>query len=115
MKLILAIIQPDRLEAVKVALAEVEVFRLTVMDVQGIGPERPGHEQPHGLRDTLHFVRKVQLMVGVNDTFLERTLEAIRKGVHSGDESQITDDKIYVIPLDDCIRIRTGERGGEAI
>ncbi len=112
MKLIVAIIQPNRLEAVKAALAEVEVFRLTVMDVQGFGRQRGQTEVYRGHEFTVNLLRKVQLMIGVNEDFVEPTIEAIIRGGRTG---QIGDGKIFVLPLEDCIRIRTGERGGEAI
>jgi nitrogen regulatory protein P-II 2 len=115
MKLIIAIIQPNRLEAVKAALAEVEVFRLTVMDVQGFGRQRGQTEAFRGHEFSVNLVRKVQLMIGVNDEFLEPTVDAILKGARSGPSGEIGDGKIFVLPLEDCIRIRTGERGGEAI
>jgi nitrogen regulatory protein P-II 2 len=115
MKLIIAIIQPHRLEAVKQALADVEVFRLTVMDVQGFGRQRGQTEAYRGHEVSVNFLRKVQLMIGVNDAFLEPTIDAILKGGRTGPAGEIGDGKIFVLPLEDCIRIRTGERGGEAI
>ncbi len=115
MKLVIAIIQPDRLEAVKQALADVEVFRLTVMDVQGFGRQRGHAEVFRGHEVSVNLVRKVQLMIAVNDNFLEPTIEAILKGGRTGPSGQLGDGKIFVLPLEDCIRIRTGERGGEAI
>ena len=115
MKLIIAIIQPDRLEAVKQALAEVEVFRLTVMDVQGFGRQRGHAEVYRGHELSMNLVRKVQLMIAVNDAFLEVTVAAIQKGGRSGPTGELGDGKIFVLPLEDCVRIRTGERGGEAI
>lgn len=115
MKLIIAIIQPHRLEAVKQALAEVEVFRLTVMDVQGFGRERAQAEVYRGHELSVNLARKVQLLIAVNDAFLEPTINAILKGGRTGPTGEIGDGKIFVLPLEDCIRIRTGERGGEAI
>ena len=115
MKLIIAVIQPSRLEAVKQALADVEVFRLTVMDVQGFGRQRGHTEVYRGHEFAVNLVRKVQLMIGVNDAFLEPTIDAILKGGRSGPSGEVGDGKIFVLPLEDCIRIRTGERGGEAI
>jgi nitrogen regulatory protein P-II 1 len=115
MKLIIAIIQPHRLEAVKAALAEVEVFRLTVMDVQGFGRQKGHSEAYRGHEFSINLLRKVQLMIGVNDEFLEPTIEAVLRGARTGQTGEIGDGKIFVLPLEDCIRIRTGERGGEAI
>jgi nitrogen regulatory protein P-II 2 len=115
MKLIIAIIQPSRLEAVKAALTEVEVFRLTVMDVQGFGRQKGHTEVYRGHEFTVNLLRKVQLQIAVNDDFVEPTVNAIIKGGRSGDTGNIGDGKIFVLPLEDCIRIRTGERGKEAI
>ena len=115
MKLIIAIIQPTRLEAVKAALTEVEVFRLTVMDVQGFGRQK-GHTEVYREHEiAVNLLRKVQLQIAVNDQFVEPTVNAIIKGGRTGASGEIGDGKIFVLPLDDCIRIRTGERGGEAI
>lgn len=115
MKLIIAIIQPDRLEAVKTALADVEVFRLTVMDVQGFGRQRGETEVYRGGEFTVNLVRKVQLMIGVNEEFLQPTIDAIMSAGRTGSSGQIGDGKIFILPLEDCIRIRTGERGHDAI
>jgi nitrogen regulatory protein P-II 1 len=115
MKLIIAIIQPNRLEAVKAALAEAEVFRLTVMDVQGFGRQRGHTEVYRGHELTVNLVRKVQLTIAVNEEFLEPAIDAILKGGRTGTSGEVGDGKIFVLPLEDCIRIRTGERGGEAI
>jgi len=115
MKLIIAVIQPNRLEAVKQALADVEVFRLTVMDVQGFGRQKGHSELYRGHEVTVNLVRKVQLMIAVNEAFLQPTIDAIIKGGRSGATGEVGDGKIFVLPLEDCIRIRTGERGGEAI
>jgi nitrogen regulatory protein P-II 2 len=115
MKLIIAIIQPNRLEAVKAALAEAEVFRLTVMDVQGFGRQRGQTEVYRGHELTVNLLRKVQLMIAVNEEFLEPTIDALIRGGRTGTNGEIGDGKIFVLPLEDCIRIRTGERGPEAI
>ncbi len=115
MKLIVAIIKPDRLEAVKTALGDVDVYRLTVMDVQGFGRQRGQTEVYRGHEFTIDLLRKVQLMIAVNDEFLERTIEAVVRGGRKGEEGEIGDGKIFVLPMEDCIRIRTGERGPEAI
>ena len=115
MKLIIAIIQPSKLEAVKAALTEVEVFRLTVMDVQGFGRQKGHTELYRGHEFSVNLLRKVQLQIAVNEEFVEPTIQAIIKGGKSGAQGEIGDGKIFVLPMDDCIRIRTGERGSEAI
>lgn len=115
MKLIIAIIQPDNLESVKNALTEVEVFRLTIMDCQGFGRQQ-GKSELYGADEfAINLRRKVQLQIAVNEEFVEPTIEAIMQGGRSGDNGAIGDGKIFVIPMDDCVRIRTGERGPDAI
>lgn len=114
MKLVIAIVPPDRLEAVKAALAEAEVFRLTVMDVQGSGRDQLTAASRTGDVASGLF-RKVQLMIGVNDDFLEPTVNAIMKACKPTAPGQTGNGKIFILPLEDCIRIRTGERGPSAI
>jgi nitrogen regulatory protein P-II 2 len=115
MKLIIAIVQPSKLESIKAALTEVEVFRLTVMDCQGFGRQKGQTEVYRGHEFTVNLLRKVQLQIAVNEEFVEPTIEAIVKGGRTGEKGEIGDGKIFVLPLDDCIRIRTGERGSDAI
>jgi len=115
MKLILAIIQPSKLEAVKEALNKVEVFRLTIVDVQGFGRQKGQTETYRGHELTVNLVRKVQLQIAVNEDFVEPTVNAIIEAGRSSPEGRIGDGKIFILPLEDCIRIRTGERGPEAI
>jgi nitrogen regulatory protein P-II 2 len=114
-KLIIAIIQPSKLERVKQALSEVEVFRLTVLDVQGFGRQRGHAETYRGHEIAVNLLRKVQLQIAVNDDFVEPTIAAIIQGGRSGDRGEIGDGKIFVLPMDQCVRIRTGEKGREAI
>src|SRR5436309_14681608 len=115
MKLIIAVIQPTKLEAVKEALSQVEVFRLTVMDVQGFGRQKGHTELYRGHEFTVNLLRKVELQIAVNEDFVEPTVNAIIKRGRTGEKGEIGDGKIFVLPLEDCIRIRTGERGSEAI
>ena len=115
MKLIVAIIQPHRLESVKRALGQVDVVRLTIMDCQGCGPQQGKSEQYGAGELAINFQRKVQLQIAVNEEFVEPTISAIQDGGRSGESGEIGDGKIFVLPLDDCIRIRTGERGAAAI
>ena len=115
MKLILAIIQPAKLEAVKEALSQVEVFRMTIVDVLGFGRQKGHTEVYRGHELTVNLVRKVQLQIAVNEDFVEPTVNAILEAGRTGAEGRIGDGKIFILPLEDCIRIRTGERGPEAI
>ncbi len=115
MKLILAIIKPDKLDLVKEALNRVEVFRLTVVDVQGFGRQKGQSEIYRGHELTVNMMRKVQLQIAVNEDFVEPTVAAIVEAARTGAEGRIGDGKIFILPLEDCVRIRTGERGPEAI
>ena len=115
MKYITAIVQPSRLEAVKDELSKVEVFRLTVSDAQGIGRQKGHTEIYRGHEHQVNLINKVKLEIAVNDEFVEATVEAIIRGGRTGEEGKIGDGKIFIQPLEDCVRIRTGERGGEAI
>ncbi len=115
MKLIIAIVQPTRLEEVKEALTEVEVFRLTVLDCLGFGRQKGQKSAFRGQDMSINLLRKVQLQIAVNDEFVEPTINAIMKGARTGEKGQIGDGKVFVLPMEDCVLIRTGERGPEAI
>lgn len=115
MKYIIAIVQPSRLEAVKEALSKVEVFRLTVSDVQGLGRQKGHTEVYRGHEYQVSLIRKVKLEIAVNEEFVEPTVNAIMDAGRTGSEGKIGDGKIFVLPVEDVIRIRTGERGPEAI
>jgi nitrogen regulatory protein P-II 2 len=115
MKLIIAIIQPHQLESVQKALTSVEVYRLTVAEVQGFGRQLGFTEVYRGTEFKVNLLRKIQLENAVNDNFVDMTIDAIIAGGRTGPEGRIGDGKIFVIPLEECIRIRTGERGSDAI
>lgn len=115
MKYIVAIIQPSRLEAVKEALSKVEVFRLTVSDVQGLGRQKGHTEVYRGHEYQVNLLRKVKLEIAVNEEFVQPTVDAIISGGRTGEEGKIGDGKIFILPLEEVVRIRTGERGSEAI
>jgi len=112
MKLIIAIIKPDRLEAVKQELYKAEVNLITVSEVLGHGRQMGVTEVYRGVKEMGNLLRKVQLLIAVNDNFVEPTIKAIVAGGKTG---EIGDGKIFVLPLEDCVRIRTEERGGHAI
>jgi len=112
MKLIIAIIKPDRLEAVKQELYKAEVNLITVSEVLGHGRQMGVTEVYRGVKEMGNLLRKVQLLIAVNDNFVEPTIKAIIAGGKTG---EIGDGKIFVLPLEDCVRIRTEERGGHAI
>ncbi len=112
MKLVIAIIQPHKLEEVKEELYKAEVNLLTVSEVMGHGRQMGVAEVYRGHKETGNLLRKIRLEIAVNDNFLEPTIKAIVKGAKSGETG---DGKIFVMDLKECIRIRTEERGGTAI
>jgi nitrogen regulatory protein P-II 1 len=115
MKYIIAIIQPTRVEAVKEALSKIEVFRLTVSDVQGIGRQKGHTETDRGHEYKINFIRKVKLEIAVEDMYQEQTIHAIANAARTGTDGKIGDGKIFILPMDDVMRISSGERGPEAI
>jgi nitrogen regulatory protein P-II 1 len=112
MKLIIAYIQPEKLNDVKKALYEAEVFKMSVTNALGCGQQMGFHESYRGVDIEVNLLKKVRLEVAVNDNFVKQTAEAISKGARSG---QIGDGKIFILDLPECIRIRTGETGNEAV
>lgn len=112
MKLIIAIIQPHRLEEVKEALYKEKVGLITVSEVLGHGRQKGITEFYRGAKETGNLLRKVRLEIAVNEDFIEPTIKAIIKGART---DAIGDGKIFVLDLKECVRIRTGERGGAAI
>ncbi len=113
MKLITAIIRENRLDQVREALIEEEVYRITVTRVSGRG-QQVSDEMYRGKKITPSLIPKVRLDIAVNEEWVERAISAILKSARSNGGA-IGDGKIFVTPLLECIRIRTGERGGEAI
>jgi len=112
MKLIIAIIKPERLEAVRDALYKADVNLMTVNEVLGHGRQMGVTEVYRGAKEMGNLLRKIRLEIAVNENFVEPTINAIMKG---GRTEETGDGKIFVLDLPDCIRIRTGERGGDAI
>ena len=112
MKLVVAIIQPHRLEEVKQELYAAQVNLITVSEVLGHGRQVGVDEFYRGVRETGNLLRKIRLEIAVNESFVEPTIKAIIKGSRTG---KIGDGKIFVMDLSRCIRIRTGEEGTGAI
>ncbi|MCK9431827.1 MAG: P-II family nitrogen regulator [Candidatus Omnitrophica bacterium] len=112
MKLIIAIIQPHRLEDVKEELYRSNVNLLTVSEVLGHGRQKGVTEVYRGAKETGNLLRKVRLEIAVNDDYLEAAVKAIVKGAKTGETG---DGKIFVLDLKECVRIRTEERGNIAI
>jgi nitrogen regulatory protein P-II 1 len=112
MKLIIAYIQPEQLNEVKQSLYEKEVYKMSVTNAMGCGQQKGYHETYRGADIEVNLLKKVRVEIAVNDEYLETTIEAIIAGARTGN---IGDGKIFVLDLPDCIRIRTGEKGPEAI
>lgn len=112
MKLIIAMIQPHKLPDVKKALYEADVFKMTVTNALGCGQQKGFTETYRGVVHEVNLLKKIRLEIAVNKDFVEPTIKAIMKGAKSG---KIGDGKIFVLDLPECVRIRTGERGNEAI
>ncbi|MBF0594650.1 MAG: P-II family nitrogen regulator [Candidatus Omnitrophica bacterium] len=112
MKMIVAIIQPSRLDDVKEELYKVDVNLITVSEVLGHGRQKGVTEVYRGAKEMGNLLRKIRIDIAVNDTFVETAVKAIVKGAKTGETG---DGKIFILPLDQCIRIRTEERGGLAI
>ena len=113
MKLITAIIQPDKLDEVREALISAEITRITVSRVTG-HVRQVEEELYRGQKIAPTLIPKVRLDIACNDEFVEITCDVIIRAVKKGG-GKIGDGKIFIMPLEECIRIRTGERGGEAI
>jgi len=112
MKLIIAMIQPHKLPDVKKALFEADVHKMTVTNALGCGQQKGFTDTYRGVIHEVNLLKKVKLEIAVNEDFVRPTLEAIIKGARSG---KIGDGKIFVLDMPECIRIRTGEKGGKAI
>ena len=112
MKLIIAIIQPHKLEDVLKELEKAEIHLRTVSDVLGCGRQKGRTEVYRGRKETGGLLKKVRLEIAVNEEFVQPTIKAITAAAKTG---TIGDGKIFVVDLVECIRIRTGEKGKEAI
>jgi nitrogen regulatory protein P-II 1 len=112
MKLIIAIIQPHKLEDVLNELDKKEIYLRTVSQVLGCGRQKGRTEIYRGRKETGNLLKKVRLEIAVNENFVQHAIDAITQGAKTGKKG---DGKIFVLDLSQCIRIRTGETGGEAI
>lgn len=112
MKLIIAYIQPDKLNDVKQALYKAKVFKMSVTNALGCGQQMGYHESYRGVDMEVNLLKKVRLEIAVNEDFVEFTIQAITQGARTG---RIGDGKIFVLDLPECVRIRTGETGTTAI
>jgi nitrogen regulatory protein P-II 1 len=112
MKLIIAYIQPHKLEDVKKALAQADVGKMSVTNSLGCGAQKGYHESYRGVEFDVNLLKKIRLEIAVNEEFSQKTIETIITAARTG---EIGDGKIFVLDLAECIRIRTGEKGKDAI
>jgi nitrogen regulatory protein P-II 1 len=112
MKLIITYIRPHALNDVKRELYKAEVYKMSVTNALGCGQQKGYTEQFRGVEMEVNLLKKVRIEIAVNDTFGKPTVEAIIRGARSG---EIGDGKIFILPVEETIRIRTGETGGAAI
>jgi nitrogen regulatory protein P-II 1 len=112
MKLIVAYIKPEKLEDVKRELDSREVWRMSVTRAKGCGETRGYVETYRGVKKDIYLLPKIRLEIAVNEDFVDKTVEGIIKAARTG---EIGDGKIFILPLLECIRIRTGETGSDAI
>ncbi|RMD47157.1 MAG: P-II family nitrogen regulator [Aquificota bacterium] len=112
MKKIEAIIKPFKLEEVKESLTEIGIHGMTVSEVKGFGKQKGHTELYRGAEYVIDFLPKLKIELVVDDTIVEKVVETIMNAARTG---RIGDGKIFIIPVEDAIRIRTGERGPEAV
>ena len=112
MKLVIAYIQPEKLNDVKQELYKREVFKISVTNALGCGQQKGYTEAYRGVVTEVNLLKKVRLEIAVNEGFVKPTVEGIIEGARTG---TIGDGKIFILTLDECVRIRTGETGGDAI
>ena len=112
MKLIIAYIQPHKLSDVKRSLYKAEIYKMSVTNSLGCGQQMGYHESYRGVDIEVNLLKKLRLEIAVNDEFVDQTVKAIISGAKTG---QIGDGKIFILDLPECIRIRTEEKGHDAI
>ncbi len=112
MRLVIAYIQPEKLNDVKQALYAAEIYKVSVSNALGCGQQKGYHETYRGVDIEVNLLKKVRLEIAINQDYVQPTIDAIIAGARTG---SIGDGKIFVLPLERCVRIRTGEEGEEAI
>ena len=115
MKMVMAIVQPTKLNALREALEKIGVTRMTVCDAHGYARQRGQTEMYRGQEYKTNLLRKIELEILVNDDFLERTVETIQNVARTGHEGTIGDGKILICEAEQVIRISDGKRGFEAV
>ena len=113
MKLIVAIIQPEELPEIKEELVKRKIYKFTVTNALGQGKEIPIHEVYRGIAHDITLLKKVRLEIAVNNDYVDKAIDAICKVANKYEDKGR--GKIFVIPIEECVRIRTGDKGEEAI
>ena len=112
MRLIIAYIQPEKLNDVKQSLFKANVTKMSVTNALGCGQQMGYHESYRGVDIEVNLLKKIRLEIAVNENFVQATVDAIIAGAKTG---EIGDGKIFILPMERCIRIRTSEEGDDAI
>ena len=115
MKLLIAVIQPTKLSAVREALTKIEVTRMSICDAQGYGQQRGQTAMYRGYEYHTQLLRKVELHIVVNDDFVDRAIAAIESVARTGPEGTIGDGKIFIVPVEEAIDIANAARGPGAV
>ena len=115
MKMLMAVIQPGKLQVVREALRGIGVTRMTVLDAEGYGRQRGHSALYHGVEYRIDLLRKVMLEICVNDDFLEKTIEVLSSIAKSGAEGSIGDGKIFILPVEEVINMDGDIRGPSAV
>ncbi len=112
MKLIIAYIKPEKLNSVKQTLYGKEIYKMSVTNALGCGQQKGYHETYRGVEMEVNLLKKLRLEIAVNDEFVDVTVDALIEGARTGN---IGDGKVFVLDLPECIRIRTGAKGEDAV
>jgi nitrogen regulatory protein P-II 1 len=112
MKMVIAIVRPESVDSVKKALFDAQIHKMTVSNVKGCGQQMGYSESHRGTIVEVNLIGKVRFEIAVNDDFVKPTIDAIIAGART---NNIGDGKIFVVPIEECYRIRTGESGNDAI
>ena len=112
MKLVIAYIQPHKLQDVKKALYQAQVYKMSVTNALGCGEQQGYQESYRGIKFEVNLLKKVRIEIALNEKFVDKTVQAIIEGSRTG---EIGDGKIFILDLVNCIRIRTGQQGNDAI
>jgi nitrogen regulatory protein P-II 2 len=115
MRMLVALIQPTKLKAVQEALAKIGVERMTVCDAQGYGRQRGQSASYRGIEYKVNLLRKVALEIAVNEDFVDKTIDTIQQVARFGADGNIGDGKIFVLPVEEVVRLSDGVRGPEGV